>query len=101
MANVTTNDRFWQLDTAAVIVAVGTPVIVRKLVFAPAAIDDDVVIQEYLSADATLDEAIILRANHSDVNLVSLDFGPDGRQLNGFKLSTIDAGTLYVYLGKN
>ncbi len=101
MANIVTNDRFWQLDTAAVIVAAGTPVIVRKLVFAPAAIDNDIVIQEYLSNSATLDEAIILKANHTDINLVSLDFGPEGRQLNGFKLSTISAGTLYVYIGKN
>jgi len=101
MANIVTNDRFWQLDTAGVIVAVGVPVIVRKLVFAPAAIDDDVIIQEYLSGSATLDEAIIIKANHTDVNLVSLDFGPEGRQLNGFKLSTIDAGILYIYIGKN
>ena len=99
MANVTTNDRLWRLDTAGVIVAVGTQVIVRKVVFVPGAIDDDVIIQEYLP-DGTLDSAIILKANHTDVNLVSLDFGRDGRKLNGFKLSTIDAGTLHVYLGK-
>lgn len=101
MANVVTNDRFWQLDTVGVIVAVGTPVIVRKVVYAPSSIDDDVVIQEYLSDAATLDEAIIIKANHTDVNLVSLDFGSEGRQLNGFKLSTIDGGTAYIYIGKD
>lgn len=100
MANVVTNDRLWRLDTVAVIVAVGTPVIARKVVFAPAAIDDNVIIQEYLP-DGTLDSAIILKANHTDVNLVSLDFGTTGRKLNGFKLSTIDAGTIHVYLGKD
>jgi hypothetical protein len=100
MANVVTNDRLWRLDTVAVIVAVGTPVIVRKVVFVPAVIDDDVIIQEYLP-DGTLDSAIILKANHTDVNLVSLDFGADGRKLNGLKLSTIDGGTLHVYLGKD
>lgn len=100
MANIVTNDRFWKLDSVAVITAIGVPVIVRKLVFAPGAIDDDVIIQEYLP-DGTLDEAIIIKANHTDVNLVSLDFGPEGRQLNGFKLSTIDAGVLHVYVGKN
>lgn len=98
MANITTNDRLWRLDTVAVIAAVGVPVIVRKVVFVPGAIDDDVIIQEYLP-DGTLDSAIILKANHTDVNLVALDFGQDGRKLNGFKLSTIDAGTIHVYLG--
>ena len=100
MANVVTNDRLWRLDTVAVIVAVGTPVIVRKVVFVPAVIDDDVIVQEYLP-DGTLDSAIILKANHTDVNLVALDFGSDGRKLNGFKLSVIDGGTIHVYLGKD
>lgn len=100
MANVITNDRLWRLDTVAVIAAVGTPVIVRKVVFVPGAIDDDVIIQEYLP-DGTLDSAIILKANHTDVNLVTLDFGTEGRSLNGLKLSTIDAGTIHIYLGKD
>jgi hypothetical protein len=30
---------------------------------------------------------------------VTLDWGPQGRRLNGFKLATIDGGTLDIYLG--
>jgi hypothetical protein len=75
-----------------------TPIIVRKLVYIPATIDDDVLIQDY-SPLAALQTAIALKANHTDVNPISLDFGRRGRLLNGFRLATLDGGTLYVYLG--
>lgn len=100
MSNLTTGAKLWTLTDEAVIVASGTQVIVRKVVFVPAAIDDDVVIQEYSSVGVARD-AIVLKAGHVDTGPVALDFGPNGRRLNGFNLSLIDAGTLYVYLGKN
>jgi len=37
MANNTTNDRYWLLDTAAEIIAVGTQIRVQRLVLEPAA----------------------------------------------------------------
>ena len=98
MANDATSERLWILDTAAVIVAIGTPVIVRKVVFFPALKDDDLVIQEY-GPTGVLRTAIKLKAGASDASPVSLNFGSEGRQLNGFKLSTIDGGTLDVYIG--
>jgi len=104
MANDTTSERLWSFTTATGgnIKAAGTQVIIRKIVFAPGAIDDDVVIQEYApTAAGAARDAIVLKANHTDVNLVSLDFGRFGRKLNGFNLSTIDAGTLYVYIGSD
>jgi len=102
MANDTTSERLWSFTTATGgnIKAAGTQVIIRKIVFTPGAVDDDVVIQEY-GSDGAARSAMVLRANHTDVNLVSLDFGRSGRRLNGFNLSVIDGGTLYVYLGKN
>jgi hypothetical protein len=100
MSNDTTSDRLWTLDTTGVISAVLTPIIVRKLVFFPAAIDDDILIQDY-SPLSVLRTAITLKANHTDVNPVALDFGRTGREINGFKLATIDGGTLYVYLGQD
>lgn len=100
MSNITTNDRFWTLDTVAVIVAVGIPVTVRKIVFYPAAVNNVAVIQEYLASGA-LATAMQIKAGPTAVDLVSLDFGPKGRKLNGFKLSTITAGTLDVYLGED
>ena len=99
MPNVTTSERYWSLDTVAVIADAGVAVIVRKIVFRPAVIDDDILIQEY-GPDGALRTAIVLKANHTDVNLVALDWGRNGRKLNGFKLATIDGGTLDVYLGK-
>lgn len=102
MANDTTSDRLWSFTTATGgdIKATGNQVVIRKIVFFPAAVDDDVVIQEY-STSAVARSAIVLKANHTDVNPVALDWGKNGRKLNGFNLSTIDAGTLYVYIGKD
>jgi tRNA/tmRNA/rRNA uracil-C5-methylase (TrmA/RlmC/RlmD family) len=100
MANDVTSERLYVLDTASAtaIVAAGTPVIVRKVVFIPGAVSDDVVIQEYDSAGAAR-SAIVLKASPTAAEPTSIDFGPDGRKLNGFILSTKDAGTVYVYLG--
>jgi len=98
MANDVTGDRIWIMDTVAVVADAGEEIIVRKLVFTPAVIDDDILIQEY-GPDAALRTAIKLKANHTDINLVTLDWGQQGRRLNGFKLATIDGGTLDVYLG--
>jgi hypothetical protein len=98
MANDTTSERLWILDTVATIIAVGEEVTVRKIVYHPAAIDNAITIQEY-GSDGVLRTAMRLAANHTDVNLVALDWGPEGRSLNGFRLSAISAGSLDVYLG--
>jgi len=99
MANDATGEKVWTLDTVAVIKAVNVPVLVRKVVFFPALKDDDVVIQEYGNT-AVLRMAIRLKAGASDASPVSLDFGSEGRILNGFKLSTIDGGSVDIYLGE-
>ena len=102
MSNDMTSDRIWVLDTvgATSTIAAGTPVIVRKVVYVPTTVDDDAVIQEYDTAGVAR-SAIVLKASHLDIGPVSLDFGPEGRRLNGFILSTLDHGTVYVYVGKN
>lgn len=99
MANDSTSERLWILDSTEVVKAIGNEVIVRKLVYYPAAVDNSVTIQEY-SPLGVLRTAMGIQANHTDVNLVSLDFGDMGRRLNGFKLSAITAGTLHVYIGR-
>jgi hypothetical protein len=98
MANDVTGDRLWTMDTVAVVADAGEEIIVRKIVFTPGAVNDDVLVQEY-GPDAALRSAMKLKANATDVNLVTLDWGPQGRRLNGFKLATIDGGTLDIYLG--
>ena len=100
MGNTITSERWWNLDTVAVINAVGVPTIVRKIVFFPTTKDHTATIQEYDSTGA-LRTAIYIRAGNTDASPVSLDFGPDGRFLNGFKLSQISAGSIDVYLGRD
>lgn len=98
MANDATSERLWILDTDAVITAVGTPVKVRKLYYVPVAADNAATIQEY-SNTGVLRAAAHIQAGATDASPVEQDFGPEGRLMNGFKLSAITAGTLYVYLG--
>lgn len=100
MANTTTSERWWNLDTVAEIKGVGVPTIVRKIVFLPTTKDHAATIQEYDST-GTLRTAIYIRAGNTDASPVSLDFGVNGRLLNGFKLSAISAGSIDVYLGKD
>jgi hypothetical protein len=95
MANDTASPRLWTLDTVGVIIAKGTAVKVRRILFYPSTIDHTVLIQEY-GADGTLIQAIKIKASHTDVNPVSLPFNPP-LELNGFKLATIDGGSVDVY----
>ena len=99
MANDTTNIRYWILDTAAVINALGTQTIVRKLYLVPNAANDIAVIQEY-GPTGTLVEAMRIKAKSAVTDPVEIDFGSKGRRLNGFKLSSITSSStkLHVYL---
>jgi hypothetical protein len=99
MANVL-NERLYTLDTAAVIDAAGTKVCVRKIVYVPAVAGNIAVIQEY-SPGGVARTGMYIKANAADINLVTLDWGSDGRELNGFVLQSIAGGTLYAYLGKD
>ena len=101
MSNSTSNPRYWILDTAATIVAVGTPVVVRRIVLYPSAVDADANINEYI-VDGTATEAMHIKAGPSDVSCVTLDWGREGRTLNGFVLATLDGTSkLEVYIGKD
>ena len=99
--DVTSNERLWVLDTASAtaLVAAGTHVVIRKLYLIPNAVSDDVVIKEHNYAGSQV-VAMVLKANAGSADPVDVDFGPDGRELNGMALTTIDGGTLYVYFGE-
>lgn len=99
MANDTTNPRFWVLDTAGVIAAVGVPVCVRKIAFYPTTAADDLEIQEY-DASGTLRACETMKAAPSVLAPLINDFGDNGRVFNGFKLSVIDHGFICVYIGR-
>ena len=102
MSNSTTSERLWTLDTASAtaIKSAGTEVFVRAIEFRPAAVDDDVVIQEYDMAGSAR-TGISLKADHAAAEPIWRDFGPNARRLNGFILSTLDGGSVLVYLGKD
>ena len=91
MADDYAGDRYWTLlpaDATDVIRATGIPVFVRKIVLYPKAVNDAAVIQEY-GSDNVLKTAMRIKASATLVDLVSLDWGRNGRQLNGFVLASL------------
>jgi hypothetical protein len=100
MANVITNEKCYVLDSTGVVVAVGTPVVIRKIVYFPTTVSDDVTLQDY-SYLGVLRDAIRIKADPAVVRPVELDFGPDGWTLNGLYVSVVDHGSLDVYIGRN
>jgi len=70
------------------------PAIVSEIIYIPSAAGDDVVLQD---GDAS-EDAVVLKAGASDASPVHKSFRPQGRRINNLTCSTIDGGTLYVYL---
>ena len=92
MANTfVSNTNLYVLDTAE---AVTTRTLkIDRVVYFPAAADNDLVIQ-----DTATNNAIVLKAGNSDASPVQLNFSPRGRRIFGMTVGTIDGGTAYVYL---
>ena len=98
MANDITGPHLWKLTETGVIKATGNKVVIRRIVYAPAVAADDLVLQEYLSDGSTVKDFCILKAGAADVDWVSIDYGPEGQEVNGLVVGTIDGGTAYVYI---
>lgn len=98
MSNVITNEKCFVLDATGVVVAVGTPVIIRKIIYFPTTVSDDVTLQDYSAAGVARD-AIRIKADPAVVRPVEIDFGPNGWLLNGLSVSVVDHGSMDVYIG--
>ena len=89
----------WHLDTGSstAILASGSKIKLRKLVWYPNAADTDIDVQ-----DANGESILKTRANvpagsnREDVGKIERDFG-DGQWFDGFTLAVIDGGILDVY----
>ena len=68
---------------------------VSEVIFFPNAAGDDVVLQD---GATTAQDAIVLKAGASDTSPVHKSFRPQGRRISTLTCSTLDGGTLYVYL---
>ncbi len=104
MADDYAGDRYWTLlpaDATDVIRAIGTEVIVRRIILYPSAVNDAAVIQEYGPTGA-LRTAMRIKAGPTDVSLVSIDWDKNGRWQNGFVLASLSTNAvLDVYIGKD
>ena len=98
MANDITAPHLWVLDTAGVIKAVGIRVRVRHVHYQPAAVDNDLILQEY-DAAAAVKSAIVMKAGPAVVLPLERDY-PFGLVLNGLVVGTIDGGTVFVTVDK-
>jgi hypothetical protein len=100
MAKDISAPHLWKLDAAEVVVAAGTKVFVRKVVFWPAVNTDDLILREYLGDNTTLKDAIIMKGNLANLQPVEIDFGREGIALNGLTVGTIDGGAAHVYISR-
>jgi hypothetical protein len=98
MANDITAPHLWKLDTAGLVKAAGTKIKITHVIFAPAVAADDLVLQEYAADGSTLKDFSVLKAGAADVDWIKDDFGPDGLEVNGLYVGTIDGGTAYVHV---
>jgi len=87
--------KLWTVDTPDTIIASGKTVVVVQVIYFPAAVGNDLVIQ-----DAEGNDAIILKAGATDASPVRWPAEPGGRTFNGLKIATISAGIAYIYLAK-
>ena len=85
------------LDTAESVVAAGTFVRIMSLCFVGAADVDDCVLHDGNGKEIWKCKlGTVATAGYQ----ASVDFGEKGIVVDGLDLDTIDAGMLYVYLGK-
>lgn len=88
------NMTIWKIDGTGTPVAEGKKVCIKKVLFFPTAINEELAIQH---ADGT--EAIPLKSGSVDTSPVHLPFDGDGLVLDGMKIATLTAGALvYIYL---
>ena len=90
MANSQTGN-VWKCDTAASLIT--TPVRVNKFVWTPTVAGDDILVVDNGGNEIWSLKAV---AGTTDQTL-PIEFPIDG-SLNGINLSTLDAGTFWVYL---
>jgi len=96
MANVVT-DKTWTLDTASTTVNVWSgPVFISKMEFHPNAADNDLIVQDGRGKTIWIVRAIAPAANHESSGIEYWENPDPCSPRDGFRLHTLDGGTLYV-----
>lgn len=84
----------WTVDSTGTPIAAGKRILIDKIIYFPSAVNDDLVIHDSAGV-----RAIRLKAGASDISPVHVDFGVEGRPLNGLIIATIDGtSTADIYL---
>ncbi len=86
----------WSLDTAETLLAAGTRIRVKKMIWYPNATDNDLVVHD---GNANIKWEVRATAGAPNKESFGVEtFEVEGGELfDGFILATIDAGLLYVY----
>jgi|GEM_PF-1857787 len=99
MANDITG-RVWVLDTASTSVNVfDLPVNIVSMAWHPNAVDNDLVVQDGRGKPIWTIRATIAAPNHESVGIEKWDNSEPRMPFFGFRLHTMDGGTLYVTTG--
>jgi len=91
----------WILDTAATILAAGNPIIVEKMIWYPAAANDDLIVKDGNGNVVWTVRAMTGATSNEIYGAVNFT-GP--LEMDGFELDTIEGdagGTLYVYIRRD
>jgi len=96
MANSTAG-KVWALDTAATLIT--GPVYISRMDWHPNAADNDLVVSDNLAHSIWTVRAVSTSANHESSGIETWENPDPGHPFNGFVLTTIDGGTLYVTIG--
>ena len=91
-------DRTWTIDTAGEIHALGVKVKISGLEWHPNAVDNDLSILDGNSKRIWHIRAKVAAGANSEEPGVLTKAWPEGQWFDGFNVSVIDGGTLYVFL---
>jgi hypothetical protein len=84
-------NQVWKLDSVGTVAATGKKLAISKIIYIGVTAGND-----FTLTDGADKEFLSFKATNTNADQIS--FTPP-RLVNGLKLSVIDAGTIYVYLG--
>jgi len=90
----------WILDEADTVVAAGTPIRIAKMVFYAATAGDDLAVTDGNGNAFWNVKAAAAAADYEDYAGVPFEFPGEYLEMDGFAISNIDGGYLWVWLAK-
>jgi len=98
----TTGNKVWELtnsdESSSNMLGTGEKVRIKKIEWHPNAADNDLDLEDANGLTIMKTRALIPAATHDEIGIIVRRFGGGGQDFVGFVPTTIDGGTVYVYL---